>query len=570
MYAFGIVLACAVSAPPADTELLCHLDGAIGRARKALVSSREMAGGGTTGEQALAALAALRAGASPDHPALARTLSRVFARAETAAKDTYGGAYHAALVLVLLEELGPDGMAPPDLGRKLAALLVKIQQPSGGWGDVSRTEFACIGLSAAGRMGARVPGEAWRRVERFLRGRQLPGGGWGYKEGDEPTGSMTAGGALGLVEAGAGRHEEAVSRGLAWLAARFRVDANPGEVSRKRRSGGPRHRFYYLATLAALARAMGEWPRPEWAWRGATALVAEQGPDGRWKGEPQDRPTEFATLFLVEARRTFLPREGRPSAARAGRAHVPDTTSGAPMRRDGRATLTFGLCSPGRRRLSSAALGALERSVARWSDLGPTIQCRQVRPARDELAGLAFVLLLPEGSTPLAEADVAELARFFALGGTVLVEGAPREPTGRTDGRSPAGAGRLARYVSTRERREALVELAGRIAGGEAKAHVTEAGRVLEGPAPLGAAEAPELLLVHAASGKSPGRANSPGGPETERPREVAPSTKEPVAARGVLVAPEGLFAVLGREDPGSRSAAARAAANVFAWAASR
>ena len=553
MHALGIVLACAVSASPADAELLCHLDGAISRAREALVSSREMAGAGTTGEQALAALAALRAGASPDHPALARTLSRVFARAEGAARDTYGGAYHAALVLVLLEELGASGIAPPGLGRKLAARLVEIQRPSGGWGDVSRTEFACIGLSAAERMGGRVPAEAWRRVERFLRGRQLTGGGWGYQEGDEPTGSMTAGGALGLVEAGAGSDSRAVSRALAWLAARFRVDANPGEGLQKRRSGGPRHRFYYLASLAALARARGTWPRPEWARRGATALVAEQGPDGRWKGEPQDRPTEFATLFLVEARRAFLPPEGRASAARAGRA-----------------TVTFGLCSPGRRRLSPAALSALERSVARWSDLGPAILCRRVRPARDELAGLAFVLVLPGGPTPLAEADVVELARFFAGGGTVLVEGAPREPAGRTDGRSRAGVGRLARYVSGRERREALVELAGRIAGGRAKAPVTEAGRVLEGPAPLGAAEAPELLLVRAASGKSPGRPRSPGGPETGRPRGAVPPSKEPGAARGVLVAPEGIFALLGREDPGSRSAAARAAANVFAWAASR
>ncbi|MHC4199829.1 MAG: hypothetical protein ACYSU0_07545, partial [Planctomycetota bacterium] len=496
-------------------------------------------------------------------------LSRVLARAERAAKDTYGGAYHAALVLVLLEELGPGGIAPPDLGRKLAARLVEIQRPSGGWGDVSRTEFACIGLSAAGRIGARAPGEAWRRVERFLRGRELPGGGWGYQEGDEPTGSMTAGGTLGLVEAGAGRDEEAVSRGLAWLAARFRVDANPGEGSPKRRSGGPRHRFYYLASLAALARAMDEWPRPEWARRGATALVAEQGPDGRWKGEPQDRPTEFATLFLVEARRAFLPTHGKASAAR-----------------DGRATVAFGLCSPGRSRLSPAALAALERSVTRWSDLGPTIRCRQVRPARDELAGLAFVLVLPGASTPLAEADVAELARLFALGGTVLVEGPPREPTGRTDGRSPAGVGRLALYVGGRERREALVKLAGRIAGGEGNSSVTEAGRVLEGPAPLGAAEAPELLLVRAAPGKSPGRERSPGGAEAGRPRGAVHSApaavtaglpsganapgKEPGAARGVLVAPEGLFALLGREDPGSRSAAARAAANVFAWAASR
>lgn len=520
MYAAGIILACAASASPAEADLARKVDAAITRAREALLSSGGMSRAGTgartTGEQALAALAALRAGASVDESRLARTLSRVFSNAEAASADGYGGAYHAGLFLVLLEELAAaaSAFAPPDLAGRLAGRLARIQRSTGGWGDVSRTEFACLGLSAAERLGVSVGPAVWRRAERFLRGRELPGGGWGYREGDEPTGSMTAAAVIGLVEAGAAPDDEAVRRGLAWLVARFGVDANPGERPVKQSSGGPRHRFYYLAGLAALARARGEWPDREWAVRGARALVREQGPDARWKGEPQDHPTEFATLFLVEARRALAPRPAR-------------------------ARITFGLYAPGGRRLEGGAVGSLARSVARWSDLRTEIRVRRVEPARDDLTGLAFVLFLAGEADGAPEDDVAELAAFAERGGTVLVEG-------------PGSRGE-------RARREA-VALARRIAGDSEKVIATSgATAALSGPAPLGAAEAPRVLVV---------RGKTRGG--SDRPPRQGTLSKEPDVRPSVLVAPEGLFSLLGREGVGPRSAPARAAANVFAWAVSR
>ncbi|MHC4247981.1 MAG: hypothetical protein ACYS9X_02525, partial [Planctomycetota bacterium] len=296
------------------------------------------------------------------------------------------------------------------------------------------------------------------RAEGYLVSRQRPGGGWGYCEGDPATGSMTAGACAALVAAGLDAGSEPVRRGLAWLEPRFRVDTNPGASPNASpsagppaatlRSGGARHRFYFLAALAALARECGEWPEPAWAMAGTRALLDEQLADGGWEDDPQDRPTEFSALFLVEARRTL---SEAPAAA----------------------GVTVGVCSSGGRGLPKGAAVSLARALGRWTDLRTEVRFRHAAPRRDGLTvgDLAFVMALA-GRTPFHAGDVAELARYVEAGGTVVVEGDASLP------------------------QEDVLALARRI-GGRKEGTGEEARRVtLPGPAPLDPAEAPEFLSL--------------------------------------------------------------------------
>ena len=481
------VLASALAATVGGESLSERLDASLARAREALLSSPELAAGaGTTGERALAALAALRSGASAAAPAMSKAVARIFAEADTAAGDDYAGAYHAGLFLMLLEEMRTrtDELGGGRLARALAERLVEIQRADGGWGDVSRTEFACLGLRAAERLGERVPERAWTRVERYLVSRQGTDGGWGYREGEPETGSMTAGACAALVAMGMDTAERPVLRGLSWLRKHFSVDANPSSGT-----GGARHRFYYLASLAALARERGEWPEPGWAAAGLRALLAEQLPNGGWGKDSQGRPTEFATIFLVEARRAIS-----ATAPAAG--------------------VSIGICSPDGRGHLKGLGPPLSRALGRWTGLRAEVSLRRVAPRLDGLSAgeFAFVMALA-GRAPFRSGDVAELARYIKAGGTVVVEGSESLP------------------------REEVMALARRIRGGRKGGEAEFRRAVLPGPAPLGAEEAPEALLL----------------------------------GEGLIVAPVGVFRLVDTEDtPGARSPAERAAVNAFALAVSR
>jgi len=488
------VLASALAAQGDGDALADRVDASLARARTALLSSPEIAdGAGTTGERALAVLAALRSGAPAAAPAMSKAIARVFTEADTAAGDDYAGAYHAGLFLMLLEELGPrtDDLGGGRLARGLAERLVEIQRPDGGWGDVSRTEFACLGLRAAERLGERAPERVWTRVERYLVSRQGADGGWGYREGEPTTGSMTAGACAALVAAGMDTAERPVLRGLAWLRKHFSVDAKPSSRAPAAAvgSGGARQRFYYLASLAALARECGEWPERDWAAAGARALLAEQLPDGGWGKDSQGRPTEFATIFLVEARRALS------ATAPAG-------------------GVTVGICSADGRGHPKGLGAVLSRALGRWTEMRAEVSFRRVTPRLDGLrvGELAFVLVLA-GRAPFRAGDVAELARYIEAGGAVVVEGNESLP------------------------REKVLALARRIRGGERGGEAAPRRAVLPGPAPLKAAEAPEILLL----------------------------------GEGLIIAPRGVFRLVDRAGaPGARSSAERAAVNAFALAVSR
>jgi len=275
--------------------------------------------------------------------------------------------YQAALALLVIEALDPAGRRAKALS--LAHWLVENQAPGGGWhygrplpeppspedgspapprpapttrtaagrteivragliedladdADLSCTQFALLGLSAAARMGLDAPRSLWERAERYARSLCGEEGGFGYTSVEDPRGSMTAGGvaclsltaqALGRPSGSAGMRADAdAGRALDWLATRFALDRNPGHDD---------NQFYWLYGLERVGdllvtEFLGEH---EWYPLGARYLVDKQRADGSWcqeagaderSGEPIVCDTAFAVLFL---RRATLPAQARES-----------------------------------------------------------------------------------------------------------------------------------------------------------------------------------------------------------------------------------------------------------------
>jgi len=191
-----------------------------------------------TGYDGLYVKALLHAQASKTHPAIQRAMERL-------RRGEIHSTYSAALLLMALEayytpveELRNPGASgneiaqrnPSEEDRRLAKSAVRYLvegQVDGGWAygrrsdeekyfgeqsgeppDNSNTQFALMGLHAAGRMGVRVGAEVWKKALSFWEQGQCPRGfrppgrkddlkGWNYK-GGRPYGSMTAGGLASL------------------------------------------------------------------------------------------------------------------------------------------------------------------------------------------------------------------------------------------------------------------------------------------------------------------------------------------------------------------------------------
>src|SRR5688572_28731061 len=176
-------------------------------------------------------------------------------------------------------------------------------------GDNSATQFAALGLRAASRCGFKAPAETWKRLMEETRRRQGVDGGWAYEIPSGAYGSMTCAGICTLSIA---RHElgesdpaadEAIERGLAWMAENFAVVHNP-KYDRT-------YHYYYLYSLERVGRLLDtEFIGPhEWYPLGARYLVDNQRPDGRWVESRDDEdpvpPVSFALLFLTRATATL-------------------------------------------------------------------------------------------------------------------------------------------------------------------------------------------------------------------------------------------------------------------------
>ncbi|MHC4876679.1 MAG: DUF4159 domain-containing protein [Planctomycetota bacterium] len=185
-------------------------------------------------------------------------------------------------------------------------------------GDRSNGQFAVLGLYEAAHAGVKVERRVWEDArEHWLRAQNRDGG-WGYSVGDSnSSGSMTVAGIAVLVMTSAmlqddgpldddgnpqcciePEPDEAIERGLRWLANHFSVGSNP-------RRG--QWLFYYLYGLERAGRLSGRRfvGEHDWYRRGAEFLVVgQEDRTGFWRRNgqgPEADPaiaTSLSLLFL--------------------------------------------------------------------------------------------------------------------------------------------------------------------------------------------------------------------------------------------------------------------------------
>jgi hypothetical protein len=218
---------------------------------------------------------------------------------------------------------GADMALPPDGRRKQKDLPAAIRKqlsllgkaaaaavPEGG--DNCNTQFAALALWTARRYGIPVT-EAMKRLNKRFHSDLHPGGGWGYKVGQEETSAaMTCAGILALelvygLAREAGRHSD-TAQDTSLVTALQALGNSVGQPVGGRKDVIPKvkDRFYYF--LWSLSRVclildLKTLDKKDWHAWGVEILLANQGSDGLWHGEFADcgADTCFALLFLKGA-----------------------------------------------------------------------------------------------------------------------------------------------------------------------------------------------------------------------------------------------------------------------------
>ncbi len=311
------------------------------------------------GACALAGIALLTRGESPDHPTIVRCAEAI--QKELGNRDpgkldeTKFDVYSAGLSIIFLVERSP-AKHRADV-ECLLAYLRKIQKPHGGWGyanlrtgDTSMTQYGVLALWKAKNTGFDVPLDPIERAADWLMRTQDPSGAFGYQgqlgtaehlvaqTGVRP--SLTAAGLgslyacsdlLGVVKKperrdepklpgikeiepdagkpGAAKPKSKVdaralfataARGNQWFAKNFKVDAG-------------QYNLYYLYAFErymSLREYCEKTPDKDPQWYGDVAayLLDKQHKDGSWSGECGVVPdTAFAMLVLMRSMKKSLP-----------------------------------------------------------------------------------------------------------------------------------------------------------------------------------------------------------------------------------------------------------------------
>ena len=265
------------------------------------------------GRNALAVLALLDAGTpAQDSP--------VAAAIETMLDHPPPGTYARSARLMALARLPEDRIAPATLD--IRHLLESFDVEACGWDygpsprthmvDQSLTQFATLALSEINDRDVPVPEEVFRRVRRRFLGTQGTAGGWGYRIGDAPRGSMTAAGLATLALCNrhatpdrreSNRSTKAINHALQWLELNFTADANPGSS---------RWTDYWLLSMqrAGLATGIQTVAGHSWLHEGAASIARRllaRKPDGSWRsrrGTPAGiEKICFALMFMQAATR---------------------------------------------------------------------------------------------------------------------------------------------------------------------------------------------------------------------------------------------------------------------------
>lgn len=280
------------------------------------------------GVTALCALAMVSAGERPDSPGLKRAFSQL-----RAIPEARNSVYSTSLIVMALamSESPSDTLVVKERVRWLVEAQVKSGPHAGGWGygsgtdyaDNSNAQFAILALHEAALLGIEIDESVWEKAREYWVRGQHKSGGWGYKVGHAPSGSMTCAGISSMIiieenlrKPGSGDQlqccgsdtmGEEVERAIEWFGRKFSSTANPtsGEDI------GSSFLYYYLYGIERAGRLSGRrfFGEHDWYREGAEFLLAQQSEvDNRWRGavnNPEARPeiaTSFALLFLSKGR----------------------------------------------------------------------------------------------------------------------------------------------------------------------------------------------------------------------------------------------------------------------------
>lgn len=304
------------------------------------------------GQTALSLYTLIKSGVGADHPSIRRGLAFLRVSPSVSVYDT-------SCRMMLLGAIA-DVEAREELGVHLEQLL---DWQSGGFAypevptsvaDLSNTQYAALGLTAAAAASRNVPQKNWKALAGYVLDCRREDGGFSYRPGMASTGAMTAAGvatsALCLqafgsedrrVQRTAEKLREGIADGLQWLGENLRHDRNPEPAAKN--YGNDRWRNYYLYGLERVGAITGTklLNHRDWYWSGATQLVLEQKDVGNWASAyGEDLPnTCFALLFLQKATQTLTGRSERPSKSSLGDDDAERDVSLRGSRKDGELTL---------------------------------------------------------------------------------------------------------------------------------------------------------------------------------------------------------------------------------------
>jgi len=267
------------------------------------------------GATSLAVLALRSAGVSAEDDSIARGTNYIVNH-----KSTF--VYETALRAMAIREVAP--LRYKRQLRECTDLLVRAQQPDGGWSyrnfrqrsDFSNSQFALLGLRAAAESGIVIPRSLWANAERFYLNGQLHDGSWGYtrpsnKAAGSGYGSMTAAGIASLhiitVQqhllrgvCGEYRNERNMQAAINWLGKNFSVKRNPRKNV---------WHFYYLYALerAGVIAARKRFGAHDWYREGVAFLLSRQAAAKRRAfSEPLLLRQCYSLLFLAKGRAPVL------------------------------------------------------------------------------------------------------------------------------------------------------------------------------------------------------------------------------------------------------------------------
>jgi hypothetical protein len=179
---------------------------------------------------------------------------------------------------------------------------------AGNFGDNSNTQFAVLGIWAAGRTGLDVR-DTMSLVDKRFRSTQTAGGGWAYSGGAE-TDAMTCAGLMSLALAKGhkvldsqmvNRQPNADASHRPTMDSDAQIERGIRRVEFYANTMGQGSALYFLWSLERVGVALGlaRLGNVDWYERGATLLIQTQQGDGGWRSNRGELPdTSFALLFL--------------------------------------------------------------------------------------------------------------------------------------------------------------------------------------------------------------------------------------------------------------------------------